>query len=96
MGRNLTVAVPTAGPRHPEIAGPAARQRWPAIAGASPGSTTVWSARGTADCRVRSAFREYNDPVEWAPGAGQFQAADLTGLWDCFCSKRLEFGVAEG
>ena len=27
--------------------------------------------------------------LEWAPVVGQFQAADLTGLRDCFSSKRL-------
>ena len=27
--------------------------------------------------------------LEWAPGVGQFQAADLTGLWSCSSSKRL-------
>ena len=30
------------------------------------------------------------DPLlEWAPGVGQFQAADLTGLRVCSSSKRL-------
>ena len=27
--------------------------------------------------------------LEWAPGVGQFQAADLTGLRGCSSSKRL-------
>ena len=41
---------------------------------------------GEAACQ--SAFNI--DPlVEWAPGVGQFQAAGLTGLRDCFSSKRL-------
>ena len=28
-------------------------------------------------------------PVEWAPGAGHFHAADLTGVRGWFSSKRL-------
>ena len=62
MGRKLTIPVPAAGTRRPENAEPAARRRRPAIAGASPGSATAWSARGRADYRARSVAREYDDP----------------------------------
>ena len=34
--------------------------------------------------------------LEWAPGVGQFQAADLTGLWSCFLLKAVGAQVAEG
>ena len=31
----------------------------------------------------------FDDHVEWAPGVGQFHAADLTWVRDCSSSKRL-------
>ena len=51
------------------------------------------AAEPSAEVRGRrrncqSAFNP--DPrLEWAPGVGQFHAADLTGVRDCSSSKRL-------
>ena len=44
---------------------------------------------GLIDARLSSDRKEPGTQVEWPPGIGQFQAVDLTGLWDCLSSNRL-------
>ena len=39
--------------------------------------------------RARTMLVQYSRYLEWAPGVGQFQAADLTGLRSCSSSKGM-------
>ena len=42
----------------------------------------------TGDVGPKGILSFFSSPVEWPPGTGQFQAADLTGLRDCSSLKQ--------